>query len=181
MNLTDSYAIVAYVAGPIADWVDRLRKDSEPGCPHHAHITILPPRPLVRAAPSAAIEFARPLVSQFEPFQVRFGSVEAFYDSRVIYLSISAGACELLTMHDVLNTGLLEQTEVFDYVPHLTLCQQLPQEPWDRLLEPYLRRWQELDASPPIRIDAVTFVQQRADGRWIDLAELGLGRVPAVG
>ena len=180
MDLTNSYAIVAYVAGPIAGFVDRLRRDLEPGCQHLAHITFLPPRPLLRGTPAEAIEFARPLVAQFEPFQVRMGSVEAFCDSQVIYLSIAAGACELTAMHDVLNTGILEQPEVFHYVPHLTLCQQLPVLPWDQVLEDYRRRWRECGVSSPLRIEAVTFVQQRADGVWVDLAELGLGRVPAV-
>ena len=180
MDCINSYAIVAYVAGPVAGFADRLRKELVPGCPHHAHITILPPRPLPCSL-SEVTEFARPLVAQFEPFDVRFGAVEQFPDTQVIYLSLASSACEFITLHDVLNTGILEQKELYDYVPHITLGQLLAPGTFEGCLELSRRRWREFGAAKPSRIETVTMVQQRADGSWKDLAELGLGRVPAVG
>ena len=180
MDGINSYAIVAYVAGPIARFAERLRQDHYPGCAYRAHITILPPRPL-RCADSEAIEFARQQVSKFEPFEVKIGPVDTFSDTEVIYLSVTAGDVELGAMHDVLNTGLLEQEEEHPYAPHLTLAQEFPPDSGDQVLEICHRRWQEFGAAVPFRIEAVTFVQQRADGNWADLAELGLGRVSALG
>ena len=61
------------------------------------------------------------------------------------------------------------------------LGQELPPASFDRLLELARRRWREFGHSPAVRIETLTFVRQRADGSWMDLSEMGLGRVPAVG
>jgi 2'-5' RNA ligase len=175
-DLLNSYAIVAYVSGPIGRFADRLRCDLAPGSSYHAHITVLPPRPLP-CPPAEAMEFARQLVAQFEPFEVRVGAVEVFDPTQVIYIGVVSGVWELKTMHDVLNTGCLRGVEPFDYVPHVTLGQQLPPEMFQRCVEECRRRWKEFGPPPPVRIETLTFVQQRADGRWEDLVELALGRV----
>ncbi len=180
MESLNSYAIVAYVGGRIARFVDRLRGELSPGCPHHAHITILPPRPLDRPV-AEAVEFARPLVAQFEPFEARLGDVMEFRNTQVIYISLTAGVVELTAMHDVLNTGVLAQAEAYGYVPHVTLGYELPPELFDPSFRASRDRWRAFGTPPPVRIETVTLVQQRADRTWIDLAELGLGRVPAVG
>lgn len=180
MDSINSYAIVTYVAGPIARFAERLRREMDPGCPHRAHVTILPPRPLL-GSPSQATEFARHLVAQFETFDLELGAVEQFASTQVIYLAVTKGTAELVTMHDVLNTGPLGQREVNSYVPHITLGQQLPPGAFDQALETARRRWEAFGPPPRLRVDAVTFVQQRADGIWTDLAELGLRHhVPAI-
>ena len=178
MDLINSYAIVAYVAGPIARFADRLRADLVPGTPYHAHITILPPRSLC-CSPSEAMEFTRQLVAQFEPFEVRIGKVEVFESTKVMYLSLASGICELQAMHDLLNTGCMEQQEMYEYVPHLTLGQELPPECFDGCLETCRRRLEELGSSGLVRIETLTFVRQRVDGQWENLAELALGQVGA--
>ncbi len=180
MDCINSYAIVAYVAGPVARFADRLRSELAPGCPHHAHITILPPRAL-QCSLSEVTDFARPLAAQIEPFDVRFGVVEQFSGTQVIYLSLLSGVSECVTLHDLLNTGILEQNELYDYVPHITLGQLLAPGTFERSLELARRRWQEFGPPKPFRLETVAIVQQRADGSWKDLADLGLGRVPAVG
>jgi len=180
MDFVNLHAVVAYVAGPIARFVDRLRDDLVPGTGHHAHISILPPRPLACSI-EAATEFATRLVAQFEPFEVQIAEVRVFDSTQVIYLSVTKGSAELSSMHGVLNTGLLACQEPFEYVPHVTLGQQLRPDTFQQCLELARRRWAEFGPPPPLRIDTLTLVQQRADGAWHDLAELALGRVPAVG
>ena len=180
MDFINSYAIVAYVAGPIARFADRLRDDVVLGTGHHSHITVLPPRP-VSCALSEATEFAARLIAQFEPFEVGIGEVSVFESTQVVYLSITEGTAELAAMHDVLNTGILEQQEQFDYIPHITLGQQLLPEAFHASLELCRLRWAEFRPAPPLRIDTLTLVQQRTDGCWHDLVELALGRVTAVG
>jgi 2'-5' RNA ligase len=128
-----------------------------------------------------ATEFAAPLVAQFDPFEVRLGDVEVFHNTQVIYLSVAAGTAELAAMHDVLNTGVLRQEESFQFTPHITLGQQLSEAAFQPSLELARRRWAGFSPAPPFRIETLTFVQQRSDGAWHDLAELSLGRVPAVG
>lgn len=180
MDVINSYSIVAYLSGPVARFADALRRELVPGCPHHAHITILPPRPLYCRIPEA-IEFARQLVVQFDPFDVRLDGVKQFSATQVIYISLVSGVCELTSMHDVLNTGFFGQEEIHEFVPHITLGRELPLGSFDSSLSLSERRWQEFGLPPSLRIETVTFVQQRGDDRWVDLAELALGRVPAVG
>jgi len=178
MDLINSYAIVAYVAGPIARFADRLRGDLVPGTGHHAHITILPPRPLCCPV-SEAIEFARPLVGQFEPFEVRIGGIAVFEATQVIHLSVVKGFDELAALHQALNAGGLGQREAYQFTPHITLGHQFPDGSFEGSLETARRRWEEFGEAGPLRINALTFVQQRADLGWEDLAELELGRVGA--
>ncbi len=180
MDLINSFAIVAYLGGPVARFAERLREELIPGSAELPHVTVLRPRPLARPA-AEAVEFARELVARFDPFSVETGAVEWFPSTQVIYLSLRSGAPELAAMHGVLNTGPLEDEEEFPYVPHITLAKGLDAARFDACLETSRRRWQEFGPAAPLRIDTLTFVQQRLDGSWTDLAELGLGRVPAVG
>ncbi len=179
MDLINSFAIVAYLAGPVAPFVNRLREDLAPGTGQNAHITILPPRPL-DCPVSEAVEFARQRLASLEPLEVRLGAVEVFDGTQVIHISVAEGAAELVAWHDLLNGGCFEQTEMFDYAPHVTLAQQLPPESVGRCRELSQRRWQEFAPAPRMRIETLTLVEQRGDGGWEDLAELALGRVAAV-
>src|SRR5712692_8266167 len=180
MDLLNSYAIVAYLGGPVARFAENLRREMAPSCSDQAHITILPPRPLYCTIPEG-IEFARQLVAQFDPFDVRPGSIQKFVNTEVVYIPLVSGVCELAAMHDVLNTGFFEQEELYPYVPHITLGRELPNGSFDNCVELSVDRWQQFGPPPALRIEALTFVQQRADGSWADLGELALGRVPAVG
>ena len=180
MERLNSYALVAYVGGPVARFVDKLRAELSPGCPHHAHITVLPPRPL-DCPPAEGADFARHLVAQFDPFDVRPGEMLEFRNTQVIYISLVSGIVELNAMHDVLNTGVLGQAEAHPYVPHITVGRELAPVSFDHSLVLSRRRWEEFGARPSLRIETVTFVQEQADHTWRDLAEFALGRVPAVG
>jgi len=176
MELINSYAIVAYVAGPVARFVDRLRADLSDGIPPHAHITVLPPRPLTCTV-AEATEFANSLLGRFDPIEVRLGAVEVFEQTQVIHLSLASGEEELQALHEALNTGLLVGEEPHRYVPHITLGQFLPPETLEQAVEKSQQRWEAAGPMPPLRIEMATLVQQRADLRWEDLAELELGRV----
>ena len=181
MDLINSYAVVAYVAGPVARFADKLRRELSPGCPHRAHITLLTPRPL-GCSTSEAIEFARHQVAPFEPFDVRFGSIEQFQQTQVIYLSLASGARELRAIHDVLNSGLIQQPDLYTYTPHITLGQLLAPESFETSLELARRRWEEFGPPPGLHVETLTFVQQNADGCWRDIEELALGHpVTALG
>ena len=48
------YALVAYVKSPAGEFVENLRRELHPDLPHlAAHLTILPPRPLLDTESSA--------------------------------------------------------------------------------------------------------------------------------
>jgi len=67
------YALVAYVKGPAGEFVEKLRRELHPDLPHlAAHLTILPPRPLL-GSESSAIQTLQHLCGQAEPFEVNLG------------------------------------------------------------------------------------------------------------
>ena len=75
MDLINSYAVVTYVTDPVAAFINHLRQEVTPGCPHQAHITILPPRPLY-VDKVQAIEQCRDIVGRFEAFEAQLGEVD---------------------------------------------------------------------------------------------------------
>ena len=175
MDLINSYAVVAYIADPVAAAISRLRQEVTPGCPHHAHITILPPRPLF-VDKDQAIEQCRDIVSRFEAFEAQLGEIDLFEGTGVIKVSVTDGLVELRTLHDILNTGPFESVEDFDYVPHVTVVQEIPPENLPKCLELVRARWTHNGPPPAVRVESLTFVQQKSDGAWKNLAELWLGR-----
>ncbi len=120
-----SVALVSYVPAPLGTVLDRLRHAlSLDGSPK-AHVTLLPPRPLMAPVEkaSAAIQF---VLQQFQPFEIQFSTVHRFPDTNVIYLNITEGNSSLNALHDCLNSGVVAHTEIFEYLPHLTLSCPLP-------------------------------------------------------
>ena len=174
MGLINSFAVVSYMDNSIADLVERVRQEVMPGSPVRAHITVLPPRPLYVPAPDA-IARSRERAGRSEAFEVSLGSVDLFEDTQVIKLSVEQGFAELKLLHDILNTGPFEHVEDFEYVPHITLAQELSPEKVAPCLAVARRHWAEFGPAPPIRVRSLTFVQQNSDGSWHNLAELPLG------
>ena len=175
MELINSYAVVAYVTGPVAALINRLRQEVTPGCPHQAHITILPPRPLY-VGKDQAIEQCRDIAGRFEAFEAQLGGVGLFEGTGVIKVTVTGGLVELRILHDILNTGPFESVEDFEYVPHVTVAQEIPPENVAECLESVRDRWTQNGPPPAVRVESLTLVQQKSDGTWADLAELWLGR-----
>jgi 2'-5' RNA ligase len=178
MELLNSFAVVAYMEDPIASFVDELRRELTPGCPHRAHITVLPPRPLWIPT-DKAIEKAGQILSTFEPFELTLGAVTAFESTHVVKVSLQTGLNEFRTLHDILNTGPFEQAEEYTYVPHITLSQDVTCDDCELHLALARERWARF-APPPVWVDTLTFVQQASNGDWADLAELALDRAQPV-
>jgi 2'-5' RNA ligase len=175
MDLINSYAVVAYIPDPLAAFIKRLRQEVTPDCPHRAHITILPPRPIY-GDKGQAIEQCRDIVSRFEAFDAPLGEVGLFEGSGVIKVSVTGGLAELQTLHDILNTGPFESVENFEYMPHVTVAQEIPPEHLPKCLELVRNQWTQQGPPPTVRVESLTFVQQKSDGTWTNLAELWLGR-----
>ena len=176
METLNSYSMVAYLGDPLAEFVDALRRRFTPDCPHRAHITILPPRPLAVSLPKARAH-CRQVLNRLDPFEVRLGEVGLFEDSQVIKLSIASGKIPLRTLHDALNTGPLVHSEEYRYLPHITLGQDLPPARVDECLQMAQQQWRAFPGSPWVAVDSLTFVQQAKEGCWNDLVEMKLSDV----
>lgn len=170
----NSYALVGYIPGPMATFLDRLRQELVPNCFLRAHVTVLPPRPITSLAREAWDRLCFE-ATRFDPFEVELTGVEVFPVSDVIYVSVGKGAEQLQAMHDAMNVDGLKYTEFFPYHPHVTLAQNLKPDELDELIRVARQRWKEHGHPRSFRIETLTFVQSTRWKDWIDLGEYRLG------
>ena len=163
------YALVIYLPDPLGGFLDDVRLEMVPGCNPHAHISVLPPRPLP-VAPEAAIEEALEIVAGFAPFDVELGPIEKFDSTDVIYISVEGGAGRLRDMHHSLNQGALAFPEPFTYHPHVTLAQEIAPERVETLRDLAALRWREFQGPRRFRAESSMFVRNARGNLWIDLA-----------
>ena len=180
----NSFALVSYLPGPLAELLDEIRHDFAPQSRAKAHVTILPPRPLIGFAGetlglggivAAAMDELKVRLHEFPPFKVELGEIEVFKDTQVIYVSIQAGFAELERMHSALNTGHAAFQEPYPYHPHVTIAQELAPEDVHNAAQFARWRWSEFKHSRSAWIDHLTFVQNTLENCWTDLAMLNLG------
>lgn len=171
------YALVIYLPEPLCSFLDTLRLEMVPGCNPHAHISVLPPRPLP-VAPETAIGEARAIVSAFAPFDIELGGIEKFDATDVIYISVENGADPLRRMHASLNRGALAFPEPFEYHPHLTLAQEIEPERLGPLRDQAERRWRQFQGSRSFHVESTVFVRNTRGNQWLDLAEGPLRAAP---
>ena len=174
MPTLNSYALVAYLRGPLADFVDNLRRGFTPGCTHRAHVTLLPPRPLAGGL-EEAITHCENVLHDIKPFDVRAGAVSSFEVSEVIKLSVDSGGEQLRSLHDELNRGPLRHAEKFDYEPHITLAQNVAPEQLQDCLQQARDAWQKIGPASTFALSVCTFVQEVECDCWDDLATVQLG------
>jgi 2'-5' RNA ligase len=175
----NNYALVAYLPDPLRKFLDDLRRELVPGCAPHAHVTVLPPRPL-SGTPEEAMQSARSRLSEFSPFELTIAGVEVFETTDVIFLAIGEGRQNLLLMHRALNAGPLEYTEPYPYHPHITLAQDLNNHQSIELKTVAARRWADYSLSRSFTVDSLVFVQNITPNVWVDLAHFQLHPAPSV-
>jgi 2'-5' RNA ligase len=167
-NQINSFALVSYLPDPLGGFLDRLRAELVADCKAKAHVTLLPPRPLLSSADEAWRELVDG-IHNFEPFRVELGRVEIFPVTQVLYLSINAGHAELKRLHQALNRGCLGFEEPFTYHPHVTLAQELEPYQVAEACELAAARWREFKYARSFTVDRLTFVQNTLENRWTDL------------
>mgnify|MGYP005835973741 FL=1 len=175
----NSFALVAYIRGPLGRFLDDLRRETVPDCVPRAHVTILPPRP-VQGSALAAAEQIHNYLKGSHSFEVHATGVEVFENTSVIYIGLSCGRSELVRMHDALNADSLGFDEPHQYHPHITLAQGILPEQVAPLVELSKRRWAEYTGPRSFEVDSITFVQNTLENRWLDLAEYRLRAVPVL-
>jgi 2'-5' RNA ligase len=167
------FALVSYIPDPLGDFLDRLRLDLVPGCSPHAHVTVLPPRPISADEGTAADQLTE-MAANFRGFEIELGDVEVFPVSKVIYIGIARGERELREMYKVLNHGAVAYQESFPYHPHVTLAQNFPLSECDELAEKAARQWDESSFSRAFPVKTLEFVKNLHGNLWADLAKIEL-------
>jgi 2'-5' RNA ligase len=170
------YALVAYVRSPVGEFVENLRRELHPTCPHlAAHITFLPPRPL-QGTERAALQALEGICGQVEPFEVILGDVETFVPTTpTVYIRVAHAASRLLELHHQLNARALAFAEEWPYIPHLTVVKMDTVEAANQALAIARERWRQYSGSRRFLLDRLTFVREDAPNCWIDLAPVLLG------
>ncbi len=71
------FALVAYIPDPLARFLDDLRLELTPGSKPHAHVTILPPRPLDGDLGGTLRQIAEDIKGA-APFRIELAEIENF-------------------------------------------------------------------------------------------------------
>jgi 2'-5' RNA ligase len=168
------FALVIYIPGPLGTFLDDLRRELVPHYNPHAHVSLLPPRPLAVDWRTAS-EQVRSLAVSWRPIEVELTALDIFPVTDVIYLEVGAGAAELRRMHEAINTAALAFQDPFPYHPHITLAQEVPHERVAEVFDLARRRWEEFRGARTFKAERAVFVQNTVRNVWLDLAEVTLG------
>jgi 2'-5' RNA ligase len=168
------FALVSYIPDTLARFLDDLRLELTPDCNPHAHVTILPPRPLCDDL-NLAIQRITEESRSVAPFFVELSEIEVFDVSWVVYLGISRGSKELCELYTTLNCGPLEYKENFPYHPHITIAQNILAEDAQAMAAIARERWAQYQGPRGFLVSTLSLVQHVASSIWADVVSLPLG------
>jgi 2'-5' RNA ligase len=168
------FALVAYIPDPLGRFLDDLRLELTPGCRPHAHVTVLPPRPIFHEVSETIHQLSEELKCA-APFIVEMGNIQIFDTSHVVYLGVTRGYTELLRLYGALNCDCLSFAEPFPYHPHITLAQNVSAEDAARLAAIASERWAAYSGPCSFEVANLSFVQQVAPNIWADVATVPVG------
>lgn len=172
LDCINCYALVAYLPDPLAAFLDELRLRLIPGCKPHAHVTLLPPRPL--ADPEEALRQLRRRMADVPAFEVQASGLAVFPRTDVIYVDIGEGRDTLIDLHTRLNSDALWFDEPFPYHPHITLAQEIQPGRLEELEAIARKAWSEYPYPRMFPVEDLVFVQNTVQNNWLDLASVRL-------
>ena len=169
-----SYAVVAYLKGELAQFVENLRREVHPEHAHlPAHITVLPPRPLA-GSEGDAVEWMVEQCASVPPFDVVMGDVESFIPTTpTVFIRVAHAAYRIRELHDRLNSGPFAYKEELLFMPHLTIAKLETIEKARQVQEISRDRWDRYEGAHCARIEHLSFVRGH-DALWTDLAPVTL-------
>src|SRR5262245_54625772 len=173
------FALVIYIPDPLGEFLDRLRRELVPHYNPHAHVSVLPPRPLPRPEDwKHACGAARTLAESASPFWIEATEVRVFPVTNVIYLELGRGQTELREMYCAMNCSDLAFREPYAYHPHITLAQEIAPAGVEEMRALAEARWKEYRGERIFLADRAVFVRNVGGTCWVDLAEFPLQGVP---
>ena len=170
------FALVIYIPDPLGRFLDDLRRQLVPGCNPHAHVSVLPPRPLA-VDWQVAGEQVRACAANWATFDIVLERLRIFPVTNVIYLELGQGAEEMFRIHAAMNSQALEFDEPFEYHPHITLAQEIPPGSVAEVNRLAQELWDGYTGPRSFRVERTAFVQNTLGNCWLDLAEFSLSAV----
>ena len=177
----NSFALVSYLSGPIAELLDQIRHDFAPESRAKAHLTILPPRPLLGSHPlseqaiAGVMDELKDHLQDFEPFPVELGEIEVFEGSQVIYVSIQSGFKELERMHQRPQHGPHGFRGTVSLSPARDRGPGASSQGCSRRRSIRALALERIQTPRSMQVERLTFVQNTIENCWTDLAMLDLG------
>ncbi|SRR5579883_3477255 len=161
------FALVSYIPAPLSQFLDNLRLRLTPDAKPHAHVTVLPPRPVYADLEELKKRLA-PALHDVSPFQIELGSIKVFPVSNVIYLSIARGEPQLRALNRALDKGALHFQTTFSYHPHITLAQDIALPEVERLQRIAEEEWANYQGERGFIVDSLWLVQNVMPDVWLE-------------
>ena len=161
------FALVSYVPAPLSQFLDDLRIRLTPEAKPHAHVTVLPPRPVY----SDLEELKKclvPVLRDVNPIQIELGPIKVFPVSNVVYVSIAEGEPELRALNRALDQGALRFKTAFSYHPHITLAQDIAPQEAENLRRIAQEQWESYQGERGFLIDSLWLVQNVVPDVWLE-------------
>lgn len=171
-----SYAVVTYITGPLAKFVEGLRHDLAPEQSRvRAHLTLLSPRVLESPREKLLAAVKRACYKSL-PVRISLGRVETFAPATsTIYVAVDEGAREIRDLRQELNQYDLRAEEPWPFVPHITLARLSDDAAATKALEEAQRQWSRYAGPRDFLVKQLTLVREAPPNRWDDLATFALG------
>jgi 2'-5' RNA ligase len=169
------YAVVTYLHGPLANFVEDLRRQLAPEQAHmRAHLTLLSPR-VLESPPEKLLSALNRICYKIESVQVALGQVETFLPvTSTVYLGLHEGARQVCDLHQRLNQYGLRAEDPWAYVPHVTLAKFDEEAVAQKALEGTRRQWSSYAGARDFPVKELTLVRETEHERWNDLAKVAL-------
>src|SRR5215471_20273013 len=142
------YAVVNYLNGPLAHFVEGLRSRLAPEqAQMRAHLTLLSPR--VLEAPSEKLLSAlKRICYEAQPLQISLGEVKSFVPTTsTVYLGLNDGARQVCDLHQQLNQYGFRAEDPWAYVPHITLAKLAEDKAAKAAFEEARKQWSSYDGA----------------------------------
>jgi hypothetical protein len=169
------FALVIYIPDPLGRFLDDLRKELLPGCNPHAHVSVLPPRPLAVEWRVAA-EQVRECASAQPAFEISLDGICMFPVTNVIYIELGGEPSKCARCRCQEPARWIRRTGTTRTSPSRKF-RRLPWRRWNARRGRCGRNILARAASSPSEPPSCRTPWKR----WIDLAEASFGAVNGVG
>ena len=160
---------------PAATQIDGLRRALGDGALGRIdpHLTLVPPINVAERDLTAALAVVRSAAAAARPLRLRLGPVTTFAPvNPVAYLRVGGEPADVDVLHRLrgdLRAGPLERPDQHDFVPHVTVADDLPAGRIDAAVQALA------DFSVEVVVDRVHVLAEQPGRVWVPIADAALG------
>jgi 2'-5' RNA ligase len=167
--VTRTIGVAIAIPRPYADELERWRERFGDPAAHQidAHITLLPPTRVDHLEP--VVSHLDAIAARHAAFPVELRGTGTFRPtSPVVYVRVTQGAARIVTLESDIRSGPLRRSLRFEYHPHVTIAQDVPEE----VLRVAQRKLADYEAA--FTADAVTLSELAPSGDWTAVGDFPL-------